>query len=95
MNELFLSIQCNKFDCKTVYGSDDAALTSIISGGLWALKSIMVNKLKNRIHLVNKPLINVTPLFNQQKFELDFTCIFSIRLGNVINATIKLLNYQR
>lgn len=94
MNKLFLSMQCEKLIWKTVYGSNDAALTAIITGGLWGFKSIMLHNLRRRIHIRNKPLIHVKPIYCGQRFELDFLCIFSIRLGKVINATIKTLNLK-
>lgn len=91
MDRLFIAIKCEKLIWKTIYGSEDAALASVITGGIWGLKSIIVNSLHHRICVVNKPLIQAIPQYNQQKFGMDFTCIFSIRLGNVINAAIKML----
>lgn len=92
MNHLFLSMQCEKLIWRTVYGSDDAALAALISGGIWGFKSIVLHNLRRRIHIRNKPLIHVKTLYCEHRSELDFQCIFSIRLGKVINATLKTIN---
>lgn len=94
MEELYLSIQCEKFIWKTRCGSEDAALTAIMAGGLWGLKSLVFQKMKSRIQVIAVPQIYVIPVYNQSIFEFDIQCIFSIRLGNVINATFNLIKHM-
>jgi len=86
MNKIIHSLQCEQFQWKTIYGSEDAALTGIGTGMLWTVKSLMITRLKKQVIVTKKPIINVKPIFGQNSFKVDFQCIFSIRFGNVINA---------
>ena len=86
MNKIIHSLQCEQLQWKTMYGSEDAALTGIGTGLLWTVKSLMITRLKKHVIVTKKPIINVKPIFGQNSFKVDFQCIFSIRFGNVINA---------
>ena len=86
MNKFIKSMHCEKLQWKTIYGSEDAEQTGIVTGMLWTVKELMITRLKNRVIVTKNPIINVNPLYGQNSFIVDFQCIFSIRLGNVINA---------
>lgn len=86
MNKVIESMHCEKLQWKTIYGSEDAEQTGIVTGMLWTVKELMITRLKNRVIVTKNPIINVNPLYGQNSFNVDFQCIFSIRLGNVINA---------
>lgn len=92
MAQLFVNIYCEKLYWKTTFGSEDAALTGLGSGLLWSMKGLIVAILHNRIKVACRPEINVVPVFGRTHFEIDFSCIFRIRLGNVITATVSLFN---
>lgn len=92
MTQLFVNIYCEKLYWKTTIGLEDAALTGLGSGLLWAMKGLIVAILHNRIKVACRPEINVVPVFGHNHFEIDFSCIFRIRLGNVITATVNLFN---
>lgn len=79
----------------TCIGLEDAADTAIAVGGCWAIKSYVVTKLWHR-HCCTRtrPFVRVTPAYNQEVFHTDFECIFSVRLGHIIGAGIRLLRYK-
>lgn len=79
---------------KTKFGSEDAALTGALVGILWAFKSLLMNQLKRRIFSMGTLDIEVKPIFGSNQFEIDFQCIFSIRLGNVIKAFRSIYNIK-
>lgn len=86
------SLTCERLLWKTKYGSEDAALTGLMGGSFWAFKGMLVTVLKRRFVFTSHPEIAITPVFGQACFEVDFQCIFSLRLGKVINAMAILLN---
>jgi Protein of unknown function (DUF2953). len=86
------SLSCERLHWKIKYGSDDAALTGLIGGAFWAFKGMLVTVLKQRFVFTSHPKIAITPVFGQACFEVEFQCIFSLRLGKVINAMAILLN---
>jgi len=88
------SLNCEHLYWKTRFGSDDAALTGLMTGAMWAVKGTMVTIFKRRFSFTREPVIAVTPAFGQECLEVDFQCIFSLRLGKVIKATTVLFNLQ-
>lgn len=84
-----------RFYWETRIGLDDAAATAIIVGGCWAVKSYVAALLWHRHRSTGvRPLIRVIPAYNQEIFQTSFECIFSIRLGHIIGAGIRLLRYK-
>lgn len=86
LDEVIRKLCCEQLRWKTIYGSDDAAIAGIGTGFLWAVKGLMIARLKKHVTLAKDPIISVCPIFGQNSLKVDFQCIFSIRLGNVINA---------
>jgi len=95
MNKIVKTMQCEQLQWKTIYGSEDAALTGIGTGILWTIKALLITRLKSHVIVTKKPIISVSPVFGHNSFKVDFQCIFSIRLGNVINAMRILYNIKR
>ncbi|MDR3564097.1 MAG: DUF2953 domain-containing protein [Negativicutes bacterium] len=86
-------MQCEKFLWRTTVGLDDAAITSMIAGGLWVVKSEFYLFLKRRLRFAVRPVIMVTPSFVAERFAMELECIFTIRVGNVINAVLSLIEF--
>lgn len=87
-------VVCEKIYWRTRFGSEDAAVTGTIAGLLWAVKALLMSRLKRRIFLIGEPDIAVKPIFGYNQFDVDFQCIFSIRLGNVIKAIRSIYNIK-
>lgn len=86
MDNIVKSLQCEKLCWKTSYGSEDAAVTGSMVGILWTVKALLLTNLQKKVIFKTKPLIHVNPIFGHTQLKVDFQCIFSIRLGNVITA---------
>lgn len=95
MEEITHSLQCDELHWKTAYGSEDAAITGIGTGVLWSVKALVITRLKKYVIVTKRPTIDVNPIFGHNSFKVDFQCIFSIRLGNVINAVRIFYNIKR
>ncbi len=93
-NKITSSLKCETLYWKTTFGFSDAAITGILAGFFWMIKGVILNRLKNRTILTSQPVINVIPVFEHVTFEIDFRCIFSVRIGNVISAAISILNFK-
>lgn len=86
MDKTIKALHCEKFCWKTSYGTEDASITAIVVGMLWTFKSLLLTNLQRRVSFESKPMIHVAPVFDHDDLKIDFECIFSIRLGNVITA---------
>jgi hypothetical protein len=85
-DKLLASLVCEKLAWETRFGADDPAATSMMTGLLWFIKYQTYSSMKKRLKAAGRPHLQVTPLYTWVGLEVDFQCIFSIRLGNVINA---------
>lgn len=92
IDKVLQTATCEKLCWKTIYGFEDAANTGIMTGLLWTCKAFIINRLKKHVLFVAKPTIAITPIFGQNQFDVDFQCIFSIKLGNVIKTIKSIYN---
>ncbi|MCX7779843.1 MAG: DUF2953 domain-containing protein [Negativicutes bacterium] len=95
MDRILQGMHCEYFEWRTRLGSEDAALTGVGIGAVWALKQLLLQHLSRRIGFDRKPLVSVTPAFGENRLDTELTCIFRLRLGNVIGASTRLLTLTR
>ena len=91
MDKLSTGVHCEKFELRASYGFDDAAVTGIFMGVLGSAFQLLLTAMHNRILLDTRPSIQIHPNYQHSQFEVELSCIFRIRLGNVITATIAVL----
>jgi hypothetical protein len=94
MFKLLKAVTCETFYWKTTYGSEDAAVTGYTAGMLWAVKKTALARMKRRLSFSSEPVVQVKPVFGKSCLEVDFRCIFSLRLGKVINASTVLFKLK-
>ncbi len=83
---LLKKVKIKKLIWITKIGLGDAALTGIISGWLWWIKSSVVTLIINK----NKKdiIIDINPDFNKINIETHFNCIIKLKLVYIIIAGI-------
>jgi hypothetical protein len=86
MNRIITAIHCEQLHWKISYGSKDAAMTGIMAGLFGSVQAMVIGRLRKRVTFISRPVVQVRPIFGKTQLEIDFGCIFSIRLGNVITA---------
>ncbi len=79
-------VACEKLSWRTGLGMGDAALTGITAGLLWTFKAQTYAYMQRRLKSVARPAFRVSPHYARADVEIELECIFSITLGNVINA---------
>ena len=93
--KIIKSFICEKMEWKTVFGTENAALAGIGTGVLWTTKGFILTRLKKQVHFNEKPQIHIHTRYGQDYLMVDLQCIFSIRIGNVINAMRSLYTIKR
>lgn len=94
MDELAHTLRCESFYWRTRVACDDAATTGIFAGLLRAGQEVWLAALRRRLHFARPPVVAVDADFCSCQWCIDFSCIFSVTLGNIINAGIVLLRYH-
>jgi hypothetical protein len=87
---LLKAVNINKLSWVTEFGTGDAAVTGVATGVVWTLKGGILTILSRYLTLKDKkPELQVIPRFQQGGLYLDLNCIFAIRIGHIIIATIR------
>ena len=85
---LFDKIDIIKINWFTRIGLENAAVTGVLTGGLWSIKSYLISFIT-----INKNIkeidINIAPEFNSNVFETSFDCIIKFKIAYIIIAGIK------
>lgn len=77
---------CEKLSWRTGIGTGDAALTGLAVGLAWQFNGLTYAFMQRRLNSVPRPSFRVQSSYRRDGVEIELECIFSIRLGNVINA---------
>lgn len=89
---LIKHIRCKRFIWKTRVGFEDAAATGLTGGMLWGIKGFLFSILRRSINSGKcKAEISVTPVFCQQEIDTELDCIFTLPVGYIIIAGIRLI----
>lgn len=91
MKLIIRTVVFQEFCWKTNIGVQDAMTTGIAAGALWAVKGTAVGLVYQPSPFKRNPEIAVYPSFQQQVFRTDFSCMVSVKLGQAIRVTNKLL----
>ncbi|SHI34594.1 DUF2953 domain-containing protein [Propionispora hippei] len=86
MNALIGKLTCVHLTWRTRYGLEDAALVGILYGVIWSGKSLLLKRLGQRVAFSSRPVVALTPIQGSSLWEIDFDCIFTLKLGNLITA---------
>lgn len=76
------------------YGTSDAAFSALIYGAAWTILGALLTFLKCHLNLTTKDIL-VTPWFDKEGFNLEFSCIIKFKFGNIINTGIMVLKRRR
>ena len=94
MAEVAHTLRCESFRWCTRVASDDAAVTGVLAGALRAGQEAWLAALHRHLRFVRPPVVAVDADFCGCQCRTDFSCIFSVTLGNIINAGIALLRHH-
>lgn len=73
----------------TRVGTRDAAITGIIAGLLWNVKTLVLYILKLHVNFTSPPEISIKPDFNNAVLYTKFDCILTFKIGHAIIAGLK------
>ncbi|MDA1477613.1 DUF2953 domain-containing protein [Bacillus changyiensis] len=75
----------------TVLGFSDAALTGIVTGGVWSVKACVMALFDQLFSFKKRPEYQIIPVFNNKVSQTQLTCIFYFRLGHAIIAAFRIV----
>lgn len=85
-------IRCTKLSWHTRIGWEDAALTGISVGSLWAVKGLAYGTMAGRVQNHTRgPDFSVKPEFQRPIFHTEAVCICSVKVGDIIIAGMKVI----
>lgn len=87
-NRLTQQLHCDRLEIKVVYGYEDAAFTGVMMGIFGSMLGILLQSLHNRLIMDSEPAVKLKPVYGCNYLEVEIRCIFRMRLGNVITASM-------
>lgn len=89
--ETLRKIRCTELRWMTHIGVQDAAATAICVGSAWAVKSAMLGFLFQFLRLKTKPVITVSPQYNQTMLTTEARVTLKVRAGSLIWSMFRLM----
>lgn len=90
VNCFIRSLRCEHLIWTTEYGAEDAATTGFNLGLIWWIKTTALAAFHRKIFFKKyTPQIQVIPRFNYSCLNIEFHCIFAIKLGHIIIVWMK------
>lgn len=77
------AIILREFVLKVKLGTGDAFYTAMLYGLIWSLAGFIPTYIFNDYKIKNKE-INIEPNFNERIININFNCIFSLKIVNII-----------
>ncbi|WP_238583589.1 DUF2953 domain-containing protein [Anoxybacteroides amylolyticum] len=93
--KFFSHVSVTKMEWQSKIGTGDAAKTGLVVGMGWSLKYGVVAIISKYMRLKTKPLLSITPSFQQAVSETKFVCMIHFRIGHAIVAAIRIIKYWR
>ncbi len=81
---------CTELTWETRIGAGDAPETAVSTGAAWAVKSAMLAVIYRAVAFDIRPLVSVTPKYNQIEFATEFSCRLKVRVFSLL-ASMSLL----
>lgn len=90
INSMLQNTHVHKLKWQTSGGTGDASTTGIATGGVWAIKGVVIGIIAEKSNMKCKPIIQVNPHFQYKHFLSTFDCMISLRLGKAMYALLKM-----
>jgi hypothetical protein len=84
MRRMLKRMRCTEFRWNTYIGVADAAGTAIVTGWVWAIKSMFLWTLFRKIRLDVRPAVMVNPQYNQNRFQTELRIRLTVPLGTIL-----------
>ncbi|MGM0874910.1 MAG: DUF2953 domain-containing protein [Bacillota bacterium] len=88
-------IRIKKLDWHSQLGIGDAAHTGILTGAAWTIKGSVIGLMSQYMKLETRPVVTITPEFNQFCSRTKLQCIFHFRIGQAMFAGIRFIKYWK
>ncbi|MGD8189734.1 DUF2953 domain-containing protein [Brevibacillus ginsengisoli] len=91
LRDFLKHLQCKEIAWHTKVGIGDAAATGTLTGIVWSVKSMILASLTRYVTLRTFPRLSVQPEWNGIGVRTEVRCIFTVRVGHIIVAGIRIL----
>ncbi|MBE7099695.1 MULTISPECIES: DUF2953 domain-containing protein [Bacillus cereus group] len=88
-------VKINKWRWYSQIGTGDAASTGIVTGFAWSTKGMVVGVVGEYMHIIDIPVLEITPVFQGKGFASKCELTASFRIYRSIIAALMLLIFMR
>lgn len=95
-SKFYRGIHCQSLNWHFEIGFKDPVQTALTVGSLWAIFGSFVARLYRQVSMdTDRPYVQIIPQFQKPGFSCEIHCIFSLRMGHIIIAGLKLFRTVR
>lgn len=88
-------VKINQWRWYSQIGTGDAASTGIVTGFAWSTKGMVVGIVGEYMHIIDIPVLEITPVFQGKGFASKCELTASFRIYRSIIAALMLLIFMR
>ncbi|WP_046946063.1 DUF2953 domain-containing protein [Bacillus cereus] len=88
-------VKINQWKWYSQIGTGDAASTGIVTGFAWSTKGMVVGVVGEYMHIIDIPVLEITPVFQGKGFASRCELTASFRIYRSIVAAVMLLIFMR
>lgn len=89
---LLRRVHLRRFQWRTEIGTGDPSQTGFLTGTVWGVKGFLLSFIYRLLHPGGaRPVVSVTPSFEEACFTTMLDCVFEVRIGYVIVTGFKAL----
>lgn len=88
-------MKINQWRWYSQIGTGDAASTGIVTGFAWSTKGMVVGVVGEYMHIIDIPVLKITPVFQGKSFASKCELTASFRIYRSIITAIMLLIFMR
>ncbi|MGV3488669.1 MAG: DUF2953 domain-containing protein [Tuberibacillus sp.] len=93
--ELFSLFRISHIKWATTIGMDDASITAMAVGVLWAIKGNIMGRLIDWLPKMERPTVDVRPAYQYFVFHTHLSCMITFRLGKTILAIYRIAKSRK
>jgi len=83
LSDTLAKLTCTGFRWSTSIGVKSPNQTAVLTGAGWAIKSILLGKMSEKLKFRSEPILLVTPCYNRYAFSTDLEVRLQVRAGEM------------
>ncbi|PKR79289.1 hypothetical protein CEY16_05990 [Halalkalibacillus sediminis] len=96
VKRILSTFEIRNLECSSSIGLGRADHTAILIGQIYSIQAVIYQILASNIKKASTPLFQNHAVYSREYFEIDFNCILSFKIGDIMRSAFKIMKqYQK